>query len=905
MLLLVVLPLIFIENVDLKFMRSDDILRNLITYDSVQVKRNHEKLLGNAFETQYYSPFKAIANSSNDTESHQMKLRKKPSIRFKRKTDSTFRGRPKTIQEVWSRNFNISTQQFSQSTSLVTLMNKIILKYMSACIPVILYDEYVEKSEGFILLRLFQNFPTSFIHGKIGKNFTIENDILLDPPHIRCRSYILFVSDALKSRQVVGPQIESKVIIVPRSTQWKLQEFLSSPLSRDIINLLIIGESYSTDLTKERPYVLYTHQLYVDGLGSNKPKVLTSWLKGKLSRPHIDLFPVKLRKGFAGHRYSVAAVNFPPFVFKKLSTDGVGNLHIEWSLNQENLKCLEIIRRPGDAVGLSISKRQHEIGMSGMYVTTERNSGTEMSVSHSTDCAAFITLTSKALPRYRAILGPFQWQVWVCLTFTYLIAIIPLAYSDSLSIKYLIEKPGQIENMFWYVFGTFTNSLTFSGELSWSNSKKTSTRLLIGFYWVFTIIITACYTGSIIAFVTLPVFPETVDTIRQLRNGFYRVGTLDRGGWERWFVNSSHPDTVKVLQNLELVKNLQEGLGNVTKPYFLFPYAFIGSKAQLNFIVQTNYSDDKLGRHSTLHISDQCFALFGVSFVFQRESVLRDKINHGILILQQSGIINKIKNDVRWDMVRSSTGKLLQISEGKTLRIANQEERGLTLADTEGMFLLLGIGFLIAGAALISEWVGGCTNKCMQFMRVKREQEEETHRIEEEKENARVEAETARLALKSASSVIGITFSVKTEDEKTVQDGNEPQELKPTSEVLSGSSRNSRHSRSDSITYPDLNAAMLSEMYHGPKTRASNIIMMDGKMMSESDANEHANQMKKDDEMKQRLSDGGSGEVLRDFDFLNNGKDEDADEDKDNNVSHHVCEVEINLQAPTDTEFDN
>lgn len=37
--------------------------------------------------------------------------------------------------------------------------------------------------------------------------------------------------------------------------------------------------------------------------------------------------------------------------------------------------------------------------MAGMYVTTDRNLGSEMSVSHGTDCAAFITLTSKALPR--------------------------------------------------------------------------------------------------------------------------------------------------------------------------------------------------------------------------------------------------------------------------------------------------------------------------------------------------------------------------------------------------------------------------------------------------------------------------------------------------------------------------
>lgn len=47
-----------------------------------------------------------------------------------------------------------------------------------------------------------------------------------------------------------------------------------------------------------------------------------------------------------------------------------------------------------------------------------------------------------------------------------------------------------------------------------------------GCYWVFSIIITACYTGSIIAFVTLPVFPDFIETIDDLIMGFYRIGTL-------------------------------------------------------------------------------------------------------------------------------------------------------------------------------------------------------------------------------------------------------------------------------------------------------------------------------------------------------------------------------------------
>lgn len=55
--------------------------------------------------------------------------------------------------------------------------------------------------------------------------------------------------------------------------------------------------------------------------------------------------------------------------------------------------------RPGDAISEAVIRRQYDIGAAGMYITSERNLGMEMSVSHSTDCAAFITLTSKALPR--------------------------------------------------------------------------------------------------------------------------------------------------------------------------------------------------------------------------------------------------------------------------------------------------------------------------------------------------------------------------------------------------------------------------------------------------------------------------------------------------------------------------
>jgi hypothetical protein len=82
--------------------------------------------------------------------------------------------------------------------------------------------------------------------------------------------------------------------------------------------------------------------------------------------------------------------------------------------------------------------------------------------------------------RYRAILGPFQLPVWIAITGVYLLAILLLAFSDRLTFSHLIGNFSELENMFWYVFGTFTNSLTFTGQYSWSSSKKTSTRILIG-----------------------------------------------------------------------------------------------------------------------------------------------------------------------------------------------------------------------------------------------------------------------------------------------------------------------------------------------------------------------------------------------------------------------------------------
>ncbi|XP_023313061.1 ionotropic receptor 21a-like [Anoplophora glabripennis] len=357
-----------------------------------------------------------------------------------------------------------------------------------------------------------------------------------------------------------------------------------------------------------------------------------------------------------------------------------------------------------------VQKRKANLGLGGLYITQDRIDRIAISQWHSQDCAVFISLTSTALPRYRAIMGPFHWTVWLAVTIIYMLAIFPLTFSYKLTLKGLITNPEEMENMFWYVFGTFTNCFTFSGTEAWNKSDKFTTRILIGFYWLFSIIITACYTGSIIAFVTIPIYPAVVDTVRQLLDGRYQIGTLDKGGWPHLFANSSDEGTEKLLRHLDLVPDVESGLRNTTKS-FIWNYAFLGSRAQLDYIVRTNFTTKS--KRSILHISEDCLAPFNIGVGYPKNSIYSEILDVGILLALQAGILNKLKADVEWDMMRTATGRLLAASSKVGgIKALSYEDRALNLDDTQGMFLLLGAGFLVGAGVLMSEWLGGCFMFC-------------------------------------------------------------------------------------------------------------------------------------------------------------------------------------------------
>ncbi|KAI2474331.1 Ionotropic receptor 21a, partial [Diabrotica virgifera virgifera] len=275
----------------------------------------------------------------------------------------------KSQQEKWADAF-LNRNQLERQLDLVMLLKQITVDYLSDCTPIILFDTFTEKKDNLLLEKLLTSFPIAYMHGQITEDYEVNLFTNIDDMQPTCLSYLLFMKDVMKSKEVIGEQNNAKVIVIARSSQWRVFEFLSHEESRYFVNLLVIVQSERImAANEEAPYILYTHKLYIDALGSSKPVVLSSFQDGNLTRK-VDLFPKKFSDGFSGHRFIVAMSNQPPFVIFKSS----------------------------EAVTRTVMRKKANIGIGGIYVTPDKMDRMGLTRWHSRDCAAFISLASTALP---------------------------------------------------------------------------------------------------------------------------------------------------------------------------------------------------------------------------------------------------------------------------------------------------------------------------------------------------------------------------------------------------------------------------------------------------------------------------------------------------------------------------
>lgn len=208
----------------------------------------------NSFDGSEYKSFakrKVKANQLIDHQKHNEfewrnfnKIAKSPKVSNLRAGDEVFRGHPKTREELWNVHFLNESTAFDQTPSLIQLIHNITLTYLTDCTPVILYDSQIKES--YFFRNLLRGFPVTFVHGFINDNNHLAEPRLLRPVQ-ECIHFIVFLTEVKRVSKVLGKQSDSKVVVVAKSSQWAVQEFLAGSQSRMYVNLLVIGQSFKDE----------------------------------------------------------------------------------------------------------------------------------------------------------------------------------------------------------------------------------------------------------------------------------------------------------------------------------------------------------------------------------------------------------------------------------------------------------------------------------------------------------------------------------------------------------------------------------------------------------------------------------------------------------------------------------
>ncbi|KAL5288900.1 GRIK1 family protein [Megaselia abdita] len=247
----------------------------------------------------------------------------------------------------------------------------------------------------------------------------------------------------------------------------------------------------------------------------------------------------------------------------------------------------------------------------------------------------------------------------------------------------IIENQFSVSNSFWFITGTFLR------QGSGLNPKATSTRIVGGIWWFFTLIIISSYTANLAAFLTVERMITPIESASDLADQMdIQYGTLESGSTQTFFRDSKIAIYQKMWRYMEskkpsvFVKTYEEGIKRVMEGN----YAFLMESTMLDYAVQRDCNLTQIGG-----LLDSK----GYGIATPKGSHWRDTISLAILELQEKGVI-QILYDKWW----KNTGDVCNRDDKSKESKAN----ALGVENIGGVFVVLLCGLALAVVVAILEF---------------------------------------------------------------------------------------------------------------------------------------------------------------------------------------------------------
>ncbi|XP_024084773.1 glutamate receptor ionotropic, kainate 2-like [Cimex lectularius] len=245
----------------------------------------------------------------------------------------------------------------------------------------------------------------------------------------------------------------------------------------------------------------------------------------------------------------------------------------------------------------------------------------------------------------------------------------------------LIENQFSLANSFWFTIGTLMQQ---GSDL---NPKATSTRIVGGIWWFFTLIIISSYTANLAAFLTVERMITPIENAEDLAGQTeIAYGTLDSGSTMTFFRDSMIETYKKMWRFMEnkkvFVSTYEEGIKRVLEGN----YAFLMESTMLDYIVQRDCNLTQIG--GVLDTK-------GYGIATPMGSPWRDRISLVILELQEKGEIQMLY-DKWWKNPGDTCVRKDKSKESKA--------NALGVDNIGGVFVVLLCGLAIAVVIAICEF---------------------------------------------------------------------------------------------------------------------------------------------------------------------------------------------------------
>ncbi|XP_068225815.1 glutamate receptor ionotropic, delta-1-like [Palaemon carinicauda] len=346
----------------------------------------------------------------------------------------------------------------------------------------------------------------------------------------------------------------------------------------------------------------------------------------------------------------------------------------------------------GTVTGLigMVNRHEADLAICEITVTGSRESVVDFTNPYYQESITLISRAPAEKSRTFAVFSPFTFQVWLCIAVSCLAMGPVLKLEYKVLIVYLREKemPEYEAHLSSYTFNMFRSLMIQGNPIE---TRFWSRRFIFYFWYIFCMMVSAMYSGTLTAVLAIPTYEKPVDSLNDLPKAVaegFTLGTVKDSSLEFLFKDATegiYKDVWKLFNHDDRAKSFvdlpEQGFDKVMQGKFVFVCPRLASEIFAR----------KRGRRK-FHFARQNFYPQGYGIACKSGSPFKKLFDRLLARMVEAGLI------IKWAAKEAKKVSMMTSSNEE-----GDKQLAITLQHLQAAFFVLLFGYVIATLALLVE----------------------------------------------------------------------------------------------------------------------------------------------------------------------------------------------------------